>query len=506
MSNFFRFFDLPRELRDLIYYKYVSVGGYIQNPETWRLRTVQDEPIDLNLMYTCHQVANEMKGVALSRNTINFRTTLGGTGNVYADAYDTLMERTDSMKRNMLRAARGCLTEETKAQVTQAYPKFTPVLDGLDKYWDHHRLGQVPTVFNEALDYTLRLMSYHPEFPQRMTEYEAELGLGRQGHTRAAFFSPHEPWDIPRRKDVLYLASINGYQPVDNSPRSANSPPVNSSPVKGQRCYSAAAMCILFLRCIPIETSAYLRDIVLHEDNAAVCEPATHARGLIGFCRENPRLRIERRVDIWKNAFLGEVMREDTPDFRGLDNDVVAQMIRAEVSVTMTRSIALWTIEAMTLQPLGMPTKSFSLVFHGGSVPANKSEEIFQKVIHRDAAMQLALEGCITRGHVAPCNPCQDRLYECHSFDSFPGIFHSVVDGKIPMIDFSFNPGDYSEYDIEEMIGERIWWTRDEWNGYTDNGEPCEGPSWLDRDGVSLNTPAPLPPWRELMEEIGGTG
>lgn len=60
----------------MIYSEYLSIGaedGYIYDIESGKLRTCTNQPVDLNLMYTCRRVANEMRGLALRMHTITFR-------------------------------------------------------------------------------------------------------------------------------------------------------------------------------------------------------------------------------------------------------------------------------------------------------------------------------------------------------------------------------------------------------------------------------------------------
>ncbi|KAI2466425.1 hypothetical protein F4781DRAFT_405762 [Annulohypoxylon bovei var. microspora] len=90
---------------------------------------------------------------------------------------------------------------------------------------------------------------------------------------------------------------------------------------------------------------------------------ASHARGLIPFCKENPRLRVERRAYLWRDVFLHGILPRvcdyiplcsPMPDIGVLD---------AHLSESMARSFALWTVEALSLIPAVMPADSFSLVF-----------------------------------------------------------------------------------------------------------------------------------------------
>ena len=74
-------FALPRELREIIYEYYLIVeGGYAFNPDTDKLTTADNEPIDLALSYTCKLAAVEMRNLGLKVNTINFFTVSISSG------------------------------------------------------------------------------------------------------------------------------------------------------------------------------------------------------------------------------------------------------------------------------------------------------------------------------------------------------------------------------------------------------------------------------------------
>lgn len=71
------FFDIPRELRDIIYEHYITIdGGYIFNYKTRKLEPARlyhsQSPFILQL--TCSLIAKQVRGLALTHNIITFRT------------------------------------------------------------------------------------------------------------------------------------------------------------------------------------------------------------------------------------------------------------------------------------------------------------------------------------------------------------------------------------------------------------------------------------------------
>ncbi|EUC39751.1 hypothetical protein COCMIDRAFT_110688, partial [Bipolaris oryzae ATCC 44560] len=67
------FFQLPRELRDLIYDYYVRCdGGYVYDVEARKFRQADGGPVFNALALTCRQAAFELEGLAFQVNTITF--------------------------------------------------------------------------------------------------------------------------------------------------------------------------------------------------------------------------------------------------------------------------------------------------------------------------------------------------------------------------------------------------------------------------------------------------
>ncbi|KAM0232300.1 hypothetical protein ACHAP5_010759 [Fusarium lateritium] len=135
-----------------------------------------------------------------------------------------------------------------------------------------------------------------------------------------------KPWRIPSQAEVKKTISLlelgnvwdlpsmwyytPSYHYDDNN---ENNPPSYLSPEFDQRggyhvpfgvrCrekirFSAAASAIHFLEhriCANQRTN--IRNLMLHEDFRSVNAPSSHAKGLVPFFKENPLLRVERRVD-----------------------------------------------------------------------------------------------------------------------------------------------------------------------------------------------------------------
>ncbi|KAI1605153.1 hypothetical protein PtrCC142_002651 [Pyrenophora tritici-repentis] len=94
---------------------------------------------------------------------------------------------------------------------------------------------------------------------------------------------------------------------------------------------------------------------VLDEDLVAIAHPASHAQGLIPYCQKNPKMRIEKRVDMWRNLLQGGA----TPFHYGARQDDLE-------SKYVTDAVGDCVIEANALSSLRMPKDVFTLVLDGG--------------------------------------------------------------------------------------------------------------------------------------------
>jgi len=191
--------------------------------------------------------------------------------------------------------------------------------------------------------------------------------------------------------------------------------------------FSAAAAAIHFLGSIPAATRQHLRRILVHEDRMSVNSAAGHGRGLVPFCLENPALRIERRVNLWRTCFL-ESTSEAFPHNPRLwlahfvyVNDV--EKMSAIHADRITKPVAEWMVEASLLP------EAITLVLDGGPTPQHTSY-IFQEVVQRDAAWQSAIELAFPPNDSEPFQPYRNRDSEAYHFDGFPQLLHALSDNE----------------------------------------------------------------------------
>ena len=109
-----RLFALPRELRDMIYERYLSVGnGNSYRYETNKLVAANNHPIDVAPIYTCTLAATEMKGLALSLNTIHFSTVYDTDLSEVMGDFAALVQKITVCKSCILWAAHICIDSNT---------------------------------------------------------------------------------------------------------------------------------------------------------------------------------------------------------------------------------------------------------------------------------------------------------------------------------------------------------------------------------------------------------
>lgn len=243
-----------------------------------------------------------------------------------------------------------------------------------------------------------------------------------------ALDSEFPPWSLPTDDDLLKLSRPYAWKAADfcefnaychssrqlhtaefwNGPRyytEVNDDPFDTllgpeyeleSENRGKYRFSAASVAIKFLSSLPNTLRLHLRHIRLLENNVCVAFPETHAQGLIRFCAENPRLRVERRVSLWKAIIQQPTSRHreivnvlDAPEEQNRNARVYTDTGFSTVSAT--NNLALWIMEAVALIPAGMPEKSFKLVLDGAP-DDNVISDIFMKYVQRDASWQRACE------------------------------------------------------------------------------------------------------------------
>jgi hypothetical protein len=188
-----RLIQMPRELRDRIYGEYLSTdGGYVYNFDVGKLRASDPKQrIELNLMYTCRQMANEIRGLPLRLNTITFRTLFSEELRTRAGRWAFFCARA-RLEHMSLPEIVPRLKADTFEALLRRYGNrpFVARLRSLrieepDRPWwwwetPKDPLGEVPSVFRKAEREVLRAVMADPDIQDYLASDEYRV---RDTHT-----------------------------------------------------------------------------------------------------------------------------------------------------------------------------------------------------------------------------------------------------------------------------------------------------------------------------------
>ncbi|KAL8668323.1 MAG: hypothetical protein Q9168_007045 [Polycauliona sp. 1 TL-2023] len=517
MSSPLGFLHLPRELRDAIYQCYVyEEEGYHYDTETSRLRAAGNRPIDLALMYTCSTVAREMHHLALRTNLLHFTTSQfpSHTERNKAARFDWALQRIHHCRQRALWR----LHEEpgfhhyrftnADAEIALRYPQFKPLLDlsdGIERrtYYQKNAIiaeageggygstwGQPDSVFRDFQTYILETLSrsgaHHLEALAR--SYDERLASdpdpSYQWYEGAPFLrsplvhSGPQSWTLPSQDQLAQIETILGPSSEEQlrlarldvwlTSGDRPYPPflVGDQPWDRVRWrFSAAATAIDFFKSVSHETCLGIHKIVLHEDRPSVAHPECHARGLIPFCRQNPQLHIERRVNIWRVLFVRENSghlqsreftheRTERLDMMSLQDEAAkVESYDQYAALSIPIVFGRWITEAEALSANGMPARSFSLVFDGDPAP-DQASAIFE-MVKEDAARQIHQARWFAKQSPSP-DFCTIRSQGFHVSDVFPQAIADIVGGA-SCISCNFPTGELYDPDFYPDLCSIVW-------------------------------------------------
>ncbi|CAA9956713.1 hypothetical protein PTMSG1_00321 [Pyrenophora teres f. maculata] len=161
-------------------------------------------------------------------------------------------------------------------------------------------------------------------------------------------------------------------------------------------------------------------------------------------------MRIERRVEMWRNLLPGGATPFQT---------YAAQSYRKDdlEAKYVTNAVGDWIIEANALSSLGMPTDVFSLILDGGET-AERTSEVF-KTVHRDCAWQKAFEISVTRSHFNIPPDISRWGHRSCGYRGLPKAIADMVQGN-SIVKCNFDTGGiWDEQEIEELVQEGRNWS-----------------------------------------------
>ncbi|KAJ0365054.1 hypothetical protein COL26b_012219 [Colletotrichum chrysophilum] len=518
------FLSLPREIRDIIYAFYVfAEDGYTCNydrlagsilsqhelnantPRRYVAGVLQRadlQPIDLNLSYTCRLVAREMRGVALETNAITFSTMTSNELRTIALRFNHFMvKRFDGDRDAAFRFAGFAMPEGERQGLKLKFPQFAPLLDRMKQEGNTHpetRLttgwdglaqwyrtgggrfrsrmgpyGEAPSLYRTFLKDALTAIASSKFGRQQIERFWRET-CPKSAHLIPALRVVEckiQHWAVPSAEDMRYLTLDQASNSRSRGTRLRD---------RTKYRFSAAAVAIHVLQSLPVSSRMHLRRVILNEDREAVADPQCHGLGLIPFCKENPLLRVERRTD---TAYRSPDARYK-PKYRYTP--------WAMDSSQVTHNVSSWVIEALALEPAGMPSGSFSLLLDGQPVPW-QCTQVFQLIVQRDAAWQAAWLLSLDLG-ILPSLSWFDRKGELRGSrvpdlpsEKWPQALRDIAEGS-SIVRCNFDVGD--SWDVENIVEDHRQWTVQQWMEGLGKREPS---TW--------EPDAPLPNWREIIEE-----
>ncbi|KAI4906908.1 hypothetical protein J4E90_010111 [Alternaria incomplexa] len=352
----------------------------------------------------------------------------------------------------MLSDAYPLVTREVLRELRSRYPGNT-VVEKLEKtiireHWPRLQEDDLRHVFalrylvkDDILQDLIQIIATHPAFERLVSkaydpfakitapldcdpptdgedEYEDDYTDQSGSHSRQPLYTKDtlfqiidwKPplWWIPEKGDLDRIAK---YVPAAPEPMKFH----NGRFKRFKRYFSAAAAAIQFLERLTPQKRAQVRKIVIQENYTGLRLSQTHARGLAPYLLENPRLRIERRVNSWGTALV----RNDERPY-GIEYclaDVVA-----------------WIHEASMPWIMDLPTGSFSLVLHG---PTEEASQLLCNAIIRAAIWQDGAEKL--------------KLRTAPIVDDFVDIIKAVVRGDVPV---RFEADMHELWDIDKILRE----------------------------------------------------
>lgn len=151
----------------------------------------------------------------------------------------------------------------------------------------------------------------------------------------------------------------------------------------------------------------------------------------------------------------------------------------------------MWILEALALDPAGMPSKSFSLVLDAEPAP-HLMTQMFQAIVQRDAAWQQAWDESVKRGIIKEPSWLDgdpwDEYYPSYTFKHLPQALRDIAEEK-SVVRCNFDIGE--PWDFEKLVREHKGWSQANW-----------AKGWADeRERKIWETESPLPSWKSILEE-----
>ncbi|KAF4985786.1 hypothetical protein FGRMN_11099 [Fusarium graminum] len=502
------FLGLPQELRDQIYHLYFKVeGGYMHDGEADKLVRADGSSIEISLRYVCRSIAWETRNCALSLNSITFSPVCRDDWRSQALSLTHILGFQSTLRLEMLCRLGNLLTSEMFESPSPEYAQYMPIIEAhvaeqlareesrprprhhprhVQFYWSQEFKEGLRDVFpiggfrmdgrdntvacNRTVLHLLRLLAEKHPVPFSGAIEEILPGWN-DSHSLGDFLEiGFDSWAVPSLTETVdNWKNFQIERPLESFGQSYAHGGHDLDYHGPQYRYtqkfffSATAMAIKFLKQTTQYQRRLIQTIVLNEDKAAIGNPQSHVLGLIPFCKENPKLQIEHRVNVWANMLVGG---------ENLSNSCMAFTIESpwdpeddgypQAHQTSTgsavRSFAFWIMQTLEVVKDGMPPQSYTMIFDGGP-DLNHATETFTKLFKPIVTWLTLKTDCVQRGIFAPPESQQYPFTTTNSAEGF-----TAAHNRTSTIQCNFTldqPWDYQTITKDLMIQEteKLDWT-----------------------------------------------
>jgi hypothetical protein len=502
------------------------VTGYLYNPVTDRLQTFDGRVIRNALPNTCKRVAQEMNGLALRSNTITFRAHLSSPREIdipsEAAVFEDLVRQRRVALTHMVGFSHTLVTSDILQALCDRWPGFKAVerfgrhidengtlsLDGGDPELYRYQWGVDWAMENSVKDDLVQLLTKHPRFDElTCSGYMDPLRCRFQRRTGYTDEEMNETWEgdeferevedrfLDDRTGLPYYTEATRHRIIDWQPRNWWIPTekdiaavqefIFSSPIHDydehtgnvveKLYFSATAVAIRFLKRVATHTREQLRILVLEEDHPSIASPHTHVQGLVPFMRENRRLQVQHRVNVWQAILVPNSFK------KGI--------------ATSLRQITYWIQQAKAIQQHNIEPTSYSLLLHGPS--PTKSQNLSDTVLHAARWQDANVDFFQETGE-------EFEDYKQTIMEGFPELIKEMIQGHIPArfdADYEREPWDPAAV-LRQYQGD---WPRERKDAIADNAfvEPDGGWEAARREyWIDLDVYDRLAWWNQLVEDL----
>ncbi|KAF5675545.1 hypothetical protein FHETE_2542 [Fusarium heterosporum] len=467
------FLGIPQELRDQIYHHYFKVeGGYTHDGAIDKIVRADGNSIDISLRYVCRSIAWETRNCALSLNSITFSPVCRDDWRSQALRLTHILKFQSILRVEMLFRLGHLLTGDMFESPSPEYAQYMPVIEAdvaaelarevtrprprphpsLEHFSRCQKLKEgyptlLPigefrmTVFdntvscNRTVVYLLRLLA--EKHPAAFSEAIEEVFPGwADSHSVQDFLNiGFDHWAVPSNAEMVEIWKVFQFQiPWECSYKpyvlDENHPHYHGPKYRYTQKYffSATAMAIRFLKQLPQCQRRLIQLLILNEDKAATGNPQSHIFGLIPFCKENPKLQIEHRVNVWTNMLVaGEELTSSRMAFviewpPDPEDDSIRRSHQTPGHSAAVH-FAYWVLHTLAAIEDGMPAQSYKLLFDGGP-DLNHATETFTKLFKLIIAWLTLNTDCVKHGILAPPGSHQYPFTTSSSTEGLASVYN----------------------------------------------------------------------------------